>query len=107
MCMVRIVGRVPSGEKRNEKPDNYRGRQMSTSAPNSIESVHGEKLSQKVIILTRVGWGLVPHHPNGRDKPCRYAELRQKNLTEQSLKCGHIRVLRQPRDIRRTQNRIL
>ncbi len=63
-----------------------------------------ERLSQKVIILTRVGWGLVPHHPNGRDKPCHYAGLRQKNLTEQSLKCGHIRVLRQPRDICRPRN---
>jgi hypothetical protein len=34
------------------------------------------RLSQKVIILSRVGWGLVPHHSNGRDKPSRYAELR-------------------------------
>ena len=79
----------------------------STSAPPSREPAHGERLSQKVIILTRVGWGLVPHHPTGRDKPCRYAELRQKNLTEQSLKCGHIRVLRQPRDVRRPQELVI
>ena len=39
-----------------------------------------ERLSQKVIILTRVGWGLVPHHSTGRGKPCRYAKLRQKHL---------------------------
>ena len=33
------------------------------------------RLSQKITILARVGWGLAPHLIIGGDKPRRYAEL--------------------------------
>ena len=62
----------------------YRSRfnmnQMSLSVlSNSLCVADVLRLSQKVIISTRVGWGLVPRQKcgdaTGRDKPCRYVKL--------------------------------
>ncbi|MEW5994747.1 MAG: hypothetical protein AB1744_10170, partial [Candidatus Zixiibacteriota bacterium] len=60
---------------------------------------HDKRLSHKVTIPSAVGWELVSHHLNGRDKHCGYGKLRARMSGCGSAEYDHITLVGQPHNV--------